>query len=57
MTSGDLINEGMSWGIRRRTATTIVTDMIDQVISANSVIDAEERVLGVIRAQAKRLAG
>ncbi|MCW2929244.1 MAG: putative HipA protein [Actinomycetia bacterium] len=57
VTSGDLINEGMSWGIRRPAATAIVTEMIDQVITASSVIDADERVLAVIRAQAKRLKG
>jgi serine/threonine-protein kinase HipA len=50
VTSGDLISEGVSWGIRRRIATAVVTEMIDHVISASSVVDADERVLGVIRA-------
>ena len=55
VTSDDLITEAMRWGIRRRTATAIITEMLDQVISASSVIDADERVLAVIRAQAKRI--
>ena len=57
VTSGDLISEGMSWGIRRPAATAIVTGMIERVITASSVIDADEQVLAVIRAQAKRLKG
>jgi serine/threonine-protein kinase HipA len=57
VTAGDLINEGMSWGIRRSGATAIVTEMIDQVITVSSAIDADEHVLAVIRAQAKRLKG
>jgi serine/threonine-protein kinase HipA len=57
VTTGDLINEGISWGIRRPTATAIVTEMIERVITASSVIDADEQVLAVIRAQAKRLKG
>jgi serine/threonine-protein kinase HipA len=55
VTANDLINEGISWGIRRPTATAIVIEMIDQVITASSVIDADEQVLAVIRAQAKSL--
>jgi serine/threonine-protein kinase HipA len=55
VTSDDLISEGMSWGIRRRTATAIVTETIDQVITTSSAIDADECVLGAIRVQAKRL--
>jgi serine/threonine-protein kinase HipA len=57
VTSRDLISEGVSWGIRRPAATVIVMEMIEQVITASSVSDADERVLAVIRVQAKRVKG
>jgi serine/threonine-protein kinase HipA len=54
VTSSDLVNEGMSWGIRRPAATAVVAEMIGRVIAASSAIDGDEQVLAVIRTQAKR---
>jgi serine/threonine-protein kinase HipA len=57
ITAGDIIDEGVKWGIRRKTAMTIVTEMIGQVISASRAFDGDERVLDIIRAQAEGLTG
>jgi serine/threonine-protein kinase HipA len=53
----DIIEEGVKWGIRRRTATTIVDEMVGQVITASRTIDGDERVLDIIRGQAEGLRG
>jgi serine/threonine-protein kinase HipA len=56
VTAADLINEGTSWGVRRRAATTAVIEMINRVIAATSNIDGDERVLATIRDHAGRVA-
>jgi serine/threonine-protein kinase HipA len=55
VTAADIISEGVSWGIRRKTARTVVMELIEQVLSAARDADGDQRVLAVIREQASRL--
>jgi serine/threonine-protein kinase HipA len=55
VTSASLIDEAVSWGIRRRTASVVVTETLDQVLAAISATPGDARVLAVIREQAERI--
>jgi serine/threonine-protein kinase HipA len=50
-----LIDEAVSWGIRRRTASAVVTETLDQVLVAIPATPGDARVLAVIREQAERI--
>jgi serine/threonine-protein kinase HipA len=55
VTAADLVNEAVSWGIRRRAATAIVAETLEQVVTAIPAVPGDERVLAVIRGQADRI--
>jgi serine/threonine-protein kinase HipA len=57
VTAADLTDEAVSWGIRRRTASAVVTETLDQVLNAIPGIPGDERVLAVIRTQTERVRG
>lgn len=57
VTRGDLADEAARWGLRRQAAAGIVADVLDRVLSAIPGACGDERVLGVIREQAERVAG
>jgi serine/threonine-protein kinase HipA len=49
VTTASLIDEAVSWGIRRRTASPVVTETLDQVLAALPATPGDARVLAVIR--------
>jgi serine/threonine-protein kinase HipA len=55
VTATNLIDEAVTWGIRRRTASAVVTGMLDQVLAAIPATPGDARVLAVIREQAERI--
>lgn len=55
VTRANLIDEAITWGIRRRTATTVVAETLDRVLTAIKETPGDERVLAVIHDQAKRI--
>jgi serine/threonine-protein kinase HipA len=55
VTAADLADEAATWGIRRRTATTVITEMLARVIDAVRTADGDERVLATIRQQAENV--
>jgi len=55
VTAADLVNEAITWGIRRRSATTVVRETLDRVIAAIPATSGDDRVLAVIRDQAERI--
>jgi serine/threonine-protein kinase HipA len=55
VTAADLINEAVSWSIRPRAASAVVTETLDQVLAAIPATSGDARVLGVIREQAERI--
>ncbi len=55
VTAASLIDEAVTWGIRRRTASAVVTETLDQVLAAIPGIPGDARVLDVIREQAERI--
>ena len=55
VTAASLIDEAVTWGIRPRTASTVVTETLDQVLAAISTTPGDARVLAVIREQAERI--
>jgi uncharacterized membrane protein len=57
LAAADLINEAATWGIRRRAASSIVAEILDQVLAAIAATAGDARVLAVIREQAERMAG
>jgi serine/threonine-protein kinase HipA len=57
VTAGDLIDEAVTWGIRRRTAAAVVTETLDWVLTAIPATPGDERVLAAIQEQAKRIRG
>ena len=50
-----LIDEAVTWGIRRRTASALVTETLDQVLAAIPATPGDTRVHEVIREQAERI--
>ena len=57
VTAADLADEAVSWGIRRRTAIAVVTDMLDRVTRAAGTSAGDERVLNQVSRQAARVSG
>ncbi len=55
VTAADLIDEAAMWGIRRRAASAVVTEILDQVLTAIPAIPGNARVLAVIHEQATRI--
>ena len=49
VTAASLIDEAVSWGIRRRAASAVVTETLDQVLAAIPTTPGDGRVLDVIR--------
>jgi len=55
VTAANLIDEAATWGIRRRAASAVVAETLDQVLAALPATPGDARVLAVIRAQAERM--
>jgi serine/threonine-protein kinase HipA len=55
VTVASLTDEAVSWGIRRRAASALVTETLDQVLAAIPATPGDARVLDVIREQAGRI--
>jgi len=55
VTAANLIDEAVSWGIRRRAASAVVTETLDQVLAAIPSTPGDDRVLASIRDQAARI--
>ena len=55
VTAADLIDEAATWGIRRRAATAVVAETLDQVLAVIPATPGDARVLAVIREQAERI--
>jgi serine/threonine-protein kinase HipA len=55
VTAASLIDEAATWGIRRRAASAVVTETLDQVLAAIPATPGDTRVLAVIREQAERI--
>jgi serine/threonine-protein kinase HipA len=55
VTAASLVDEGVAWGIRRRSALSAVTQTLDRVLDGIPGTPGDERVLGVIRRQAEHL--
>lgn len=56
VTAADLVDEAVAWGIRRRTATAAVSELLIRVIEATETTEGDERVLAAIRGQAETIA-
>ena len=55
VTAASLIDEAVTWGIRRHTATAVVTETLDQVLAAIPATPGDARVLAVIHEQTERI--
>jgi serine/threonine-protein kinase HipA len=55
VTATDLIDEAAAWGIRRRTAGSVVAETLDRVLAAIPEAPGDERVLAAIRNQAEQV--
>ncbi|MGH3287491.1 MAG: type II toxin-antitoxin system HipA family toxin [Streptosporangiaceae bacterium] len=55
VTTANLVDEGVAWGIRRRTASAVVTETLDRVLAAIPATAGDDRVLAAIRRQAERI--
>jgi serine/threonine-protein kinase HipA len=55
VTVASLIDEATGWGIRRRTASAVVAEMLDRVVAAVPATPGDDRVLSVVREQAERI--
>jgi serine/threonine-protein kinase HipA len=55
VTAASLVDEGITWGIRRRAAAAIVAETLERVVTAVSAAPGDGRVLAVIREQAERI--
>ena len=55
VTAANLIDEGVTWGIGRRVGSVVVTETLEQVITAIPATPGDDRVLAVIRGQAERI--
>ena len=53
VTRANLVDEAATWGIRRRTASSVVTETLDRVLAAIPATSGDDRVLGAIRRQAE----
>jgi serine/threonine-protein kinase HipA len=55
VTAASLTDEASAWGIRQRTAASIVSETLDRVLAAIPETPGDERVLAAIRGQAERV--
>ena len=55
VTAASLIDEAVTWGIRRRTASSVVAETLDRVLAAIPDTPGDVRVLTAIRKQAEQL--
>jgi serine/threonine-protein kinase HipA len=55
VTVANLVDEAVGWGIRRRTASAVVNETLDRVMSMISATPGDERVLAAIQEQAERI--
>ncbi len=55
VTAASLIDEAATWGIRRHTASAVVTETLDQVLAAIPATPGDARVLAVIHEQTERI--
>jgi serine/threonine-protein kinase HipA len=55
VTTADLVNEAVTWGIRRRSAAAVVKEALDTVLTAIPATPGDDRVLAVIRGQTERI--
>jgi serine/threonine-protein kinase HipA len=55
VTRANLIDEAITWGIRRRAATAVVAETLDRVLSTIRETPGDDRVLAVIHDQARRI--
>jgi serine/threonine-protein kinase HipA len=55
VTAANLIDEAVTWGIRRRTASAVVTETLNQVLVAVTATPGDARVLAAIREQTERI--
>jgi serine/threonine-protein kinase HipA len=55
VTAASIVDEAVTWGIRRRTAGAVVAETLDRVLAAIQETAGDERVLAVIGKQAEQL--
>jgi serine/threonine-protein kinase HipA len=55
VTAASIVDEAVTWGIRRRTASSVVAETLDRVLAAIPETPGDERVLAVIGKQAEQL--
>jgi serine/threonine-protein kinase HipA len=55
VTAASLIDEAAAWGIRRRAASAIVAETLDQILTAIPATPGDERVITAVRKQAERI--
>ena len=55
VTAASIVDEAVTWGIRRRTAGAVVAETLDRVLGAIQETAGDERVLAVIGQQADQL--
>jgi serine/threonine-protein kinase HipA len=55
VTAASIVDEAVTWGIRRRTAGSAVAETLDRVLATIPETPGDERVLAVIRKQAEQL--
>jgi serine/threonine-protein kinase HipA len=54
--AADIVQEAVTWGVRRKTAANVVAATIDQVISGTQTLQGDQRVLATIRQHTEHLA-
>jgi serine/threonine-protein kinase HipA len=55
VTAASIVDEAVTWGVRRRTAGAVVAETLDHVLAAIPETAGDERVLDVISKQAEKL--
>ena len=55
VTGASIVDEAVTWGIRQRTAGSVVAETLDRVLTAIPETPGDERVLAVIQRQAEQL--
>jgi serine/threonine-protein kinase HipA len=55
VTAASIVDEAVTWGVRRRTAGAVVAETLDHVLAAIPETAGDERVLAVIGKQAEKL--
>jgi serine/threonine-protein kinase HipA len=55
VTAASLVDEAVAWGIRRRTASSVVAETLDRILVATPETPGDKRVLDVIGKQTEQL--